>query len=126
MAAGTYGLRAVAYDTAGASASSATVSVTVSTASSTPPTGIVFAASTDHSTNVTNYLLKVFPQGANPDTATPTATSDLGKPTPAGNNDITVNRASFFAALPAGNYIATVTAIGPGGQTRSATVSFVR
>jgi hypothetical protein len=125
VAAGTYSLRAVAYDTAGASGSSATVSVTV-TGSSTPPTGIVFAASADHSTNVTNYLLKVFPQGANPDTATPTATSDLGKPTPAGNNDITVDRASFFASLPSGSYIATVTAIGPGGQTRSASVSFVR
>ena len=75
---------------------------------------------------MTNYLLKVFPQGANPETATPVATSDLGKPTPAGNNDITVDRASFFAGLPSGNYIATVTAIGPGGQTRSASVSFVR
>ncbi len=126
VAAGTYSLRAVAYDSAGVSGSSATVSVTVSTGSSTPPTGVVFAASSDHSTNVTNYLLKVFPQGANPDTATPVATSDLAKPTPAGNNDITVDRASFFAGLPPGTYIATVTAIGPGGQTRSASVSFVR
>ena len=51
---------------------------------------------------------------------------DLGKPTPAANNDITVNRAAFFAALPAGNYIGTVTAIGPGGQTPSTSVPFVR
>jgi len=125
VAAGSYSLRAVAYDAAGASANSATATVTVSSVSSAP-TGIVFTASADHSTNVTNYVLKVFPQGANPDTATPTATSDLGKPTPDANNDITVDRASFFAALAAGNYIATVTAIGPGGQTRSTTVSFVR
>jgi hypothetical protein len=125
VAAGSYSVRAVAYDAAGASANSATATVTVSAASSAP-TGVVFTASSDHSTNVTNYMLKVFPEGANPDTATPTASSDLGKPTPAGNNDITVDRAAFFAALAAGNYIATVTAIGPGGQTRSATVSFVR
>jgi hypothetical protein len=123
--AGSYSVRAVAYDAAGASANSATATVTVSSGSSAP-TGVVFTASTDHSTNVTSYLLKVFPQGANPDTATPTASSDLGKPTPASNNDITVDRTTFFAALPSGNYIATVTAIGPGGQTRSATVSFVR
>ena len=74
VAAGTYSLRAVAYDSAGASANSATVSVTVSTASSTAPTAIVFAASADHSTNVTSYLLSVFTQGANPATATPVAT----------------------------------------------------
>jgi len=126
VAAGTYSLRAVVYDGAGASATSAAVSVTVSAPSSTAPTGIIFAASSDHGTNVTSYLLKVFPQGANPDTATPTATSDLGKPTPAANNDITVDRASFFAGLAAGNYLATVTAIGPGGQTRSASVTFTR
>jgi hypothetical protein len=32
----------------------------------------------------------------------------------------------MIRATLAGNYIATVTAIGPGGQTRSATASFVR
>jgi len=116
----------VAYDTAGASATSAAVTVTVSTTSSSAPTTVVFTASTDHASNVSSYLLKVFTQGANPNTATPVATSDLGKPAPAGNNDITVDRASFFAALPSGNYIATVTAIGPGGQTPSTSTAFVR
>ena len=126
VAAGTYTLTAVAYDTAGASATSAAVTVTVSTTSSSAPTTVVFTASTDHASNVSSYLLKVFTQGANPNTATPVATSDLGKPAPAGNNDITVDRASFFAALPSGNYIATVTAIGPGGQTPSTSTAFVR
>jgi hypothetical protein len=126
VAAGAYSLTAVAYDTGGLSATSAAVSITVGTASSTPPTGVVFTASIDHATNVTSYLLSVYAANANPATATPIATSDLGKPTPAANNDITVDRASFFAALPVGNYQATVTAIGPGGSTRSSSITFSR
>jgi regulation of enolase protein 1 (concanavalin A-like superfamily) len=124
--AGNYTLTAVAYDGAGASATSAAVTVTVSSSSSSTPKSVVFTASTDHATSVSSYLLKVFTQGANPNTATPVASSDLGKPAPAANNDITVDRAAFFSALPAGNYLATVTAIGPGGQTPSSSVSFVR
>jgi hypothetical protein len=54
------------------------------------------------------------------------ATSDLGKPAPAANNDITVDRATFFSGLAPGNYVATVTAAGPGGRTRSASVTFTR
>ena len=98
VAAGAYSLTAVAYDTGGLSATSAAVSITVgSSPPPTGPTGVVFTASTDHATNVTSYLLSVFAANANPTTATPIATSDLGKPTPAANNDITVDRASFFA-----------------------------
>jgi predicted phage tail protein len=126
VAAGTYSLTARAYDTAGASATSAAVTVTVSGTSSGPPTMVVFTASADHATNVTSYRLSVFTAGSNPSTATPVATSDLGKPTPDANNDITVNQATFFSALAPGNYIATVTAIGPGGQTQSAAVPFTR
>ncbi len=125
VAAGTYSLTAVAYDAAGASATSAARSVTV-TAASTPPRLVVFTASTDHSTNVTSYLLKIFAAGANPATATPVASSSLGKPAPASNRDITVDRATFFSGLAAGNYLATVTAIGNGGQTPSASVAFTR
>jgi hypothetical protein len=126
VAAGTYSLTAVAYDTSGASATSSTVAVTVSGVTTTPPKTVVFAASSDHATNVTKYTLKVFAAGANTATATPVATSDLGKPTPASNGDITVDRATFFTALAVGNYVATVTAVGPGGQTASGSVSFTR
>jgi hypothetical protein len=87
---------------------------------------VVFTASTDHATTVTSYLLEVFAAGANPSTATPAATSNLGKPTPASNGDITVDRAAFFSGLPPGSYLATVTAIGLGGLTRSAGVTFTR
>jgi regulation of enolase protein 1 (concanavalin A-like superfamily) len=120
VAAGTYTIRAVAYDTSGASASSATVTVAVNGAVSGPPTKVVFQASPDHATLVTSYRLEVFASTANPSTAAPVATSDLGKPAPASNGDITVDRASFFSALAPGSYVGTVSAIGPGGSTRSA------
>lgn len=126
VAAGSYTITAVAYDTAGASATSAAVTVTVSGPVSTPPRYVVFTASTDHATNVTSYQMRVYASGANPATATPIATSDLAKPTPATNGDITVDRESFFTGLAAGNYLATVMAIGPGGQTQSASVTFTR
>src|SRR5690349_25077031 len=93
----------------------------------TPPQGdLVFTASADHATKVTSYLLKVFAAGANPATATPVSQSSLGKPTPGTNNEITVDRQSFFTALAAGNYIATVTAVGSTGQSQSSAVSFTR
>jgi len=126
VAAGTYSLTARAYDTAGATATSAAVTVTVSGTTTITPTTVVFTASVDHYTNVTSYRLSVYAAGANPSTATPIATSDLGKPTPDANNEISVNRATFFSALAPGNHIATVTAIGPGGQTSSTPVSFTR
>ena len=124
--AGSYGLRAVAYDSAGATATTATLNVTVSPSSSSAPKTVAFTASSDHATKVTSYLLSVFRQGADPATSTPVATSDLGKPTPTSNNEISVDRATFFSALQSGTYAATITAIGPGGQTRSAPVSFTR
>jgi regulation of enolase protein 1 (concanavalin A-like superfamily) len=125
--AGTYTVTARAYDAAGLTATSAAVSVTVAAAAPpAAPIAVVFTASTDHATNVTSYRLSVFAANANPATATPIATSDLGKPTPDANNDVTVDRASFFSALPGGSYLATVTAIGPGGETQSGSVAFSR
>jgi hypothetical protein len=124
--AGTYALTAVAHDAAGGSTTSGAVSVTVTTASGSAPRTVVFTASSNHATAVTNYLLEVFASGANPATATPVATSDLGKPAPAANNDITVDRATFFNGLAAGNYVATVRAIGSGGTARSTAVTFTR
>jgi hypothetical protein len=126
VAAGSYTLTAVAVDAAGNRATSAAATVTVSTTTSTAPRLVVFTASSDHATNVTSYRFDVFTSGANPATATPVRTANLGKPTPASNGDITVDQSSLFTGLAVGNYIATVTAIGPGGSTRSATVSFTR
>jgi hypothetical protein len=83
-------------------------------------------ASADHDDNVDSYLLEVFASGADPETASPVASSDLGKPTPDANREISVDRSSFFAALPPGNYIATVKAMGPGGSGRSTPVTFSR
>ena len=125
LAAGTYTLTAIAYDNAGASRQSSGVSVTVA-AATTLPRAVAFTASTDHATGVTRYVLEIFAAGANPSTATAIATSDLGKPTPGTNNEITVDRATFFQALAAGNYQATVRAEGPGGSSRSTPVSFTR
>jgi regulation of enolase protein 1 (concanavalin A-like superfamily) len=126
-AAGTYALTAVAHDADGASTTSAAVTVSVnSTSTSTPPRLVVFTASADHATNVTSYFFEVFASGANPATATSIVSSNLGKPTPASNNEITVDQSALFTALALGNYVATVTAIGPGGRTRGAAVTFTR
>jgi predicted phage tail protein len=126
VAAGTYTLTAVAYDTAGASGSSASVTVTVGGTTLTPPKTVVFGKSPDHATKVTKYVLKIFAAGANVATATPLTTSDLGKPTPATNGDITVDRATFFSGLATGSYVATVAAVGSAGESQSPAVSFTR
>jgi hypothetical protein len=86
----------------------------------------VFTASADHETNVDSYRLDVFASGQNPATATPLSSSDLGKPTPDTNGDISVDITAFIGALASGNYTLTVTAIGPGGTTRSAPFAFTR
>src|SRR4029453_18427158 len=54
--AGSSSLAAPAYHGAGSSATSAAITVSV-TSTSTPPRLVVFTASTDHATNVTSYLL---------------------------------------------------------------------
>jgi regulation of enolase protein 1 (concanavalin A-like superfamily) len=126
VAAGTYSVRAIAYDTAGGTASSVFSTITVSAATTTLPKGVVFQASTDHATLVSRYELRIFVSGANVLTATPLATSDLGKPTPDANGDITVDRATFFSNLAVGGYVAAVSAIGSGGTATSTGVSFTR
>jgi regulation of enolase protein 1 (concanavalin A-like superfamily) len=127
VGAGSYLLSARAVDQDGGSRTSSTVSVTVNGTATSPRTWMVmFTAAADHDTNVTSYLLEVFTSGANPSTAASLATSDLGKPALNANREISVDRSSFFNALAAGNYIATVSAIGPGGRTRSAAYSFTR
>jgi chitinase len=124
VGAGTYSLTAMAYDAAGLKTQSAAVSLTVSSPTS-PPTGVSFTASADDAT-VTDYRIDVFAQGADPNTATPVATFDAGKPTPGANNTDTVSAPSFFSALAAGTYQLTVSAISANGVGRSAAITFTR
>jgi regulation of enolase protein 1 (concanavalin A-like superfamily) len=123
--AGSYSITAVAYDNAGAKATSAARSISVTGTTTTVPTAVAFHASADHAI-VTSYRFDVFASGANPATATPVKTANLGKPTPNSSGDITVNELALFTALAVGNYQATVTAIGSGGSSRSAAVAFTR
>jgi hypothetical protein len=85
----------------------------------------VFQASADHAT-VTSYQVDVFAQGANPDTDTPIATTDIGKPAPDASNDISAAISSFFAALAPGTYQLTVAARNGGEFRRSLPITFVR
>jgi hypothetical protein len=122
--AGTYSLTALARDNVGATKRSTAVSISVAAAISLPRY-VVFNASTDHST-VTAYTVEFFAAGANPSTATPVRTQNVGKPTPV-NGEITVDVASTIQALPSGTYVSTVRATGTGGSSRSApSESFVR
>jgi hypothetical protein len=90
------------------------------------PTTVQFVASSDQnaiSSNgapiVTSYQLDFYLIGA----AYPFQTLSLGKPTPDGNGNITVNFANLLGSalpLPGTVYDATVVAIGPGGSGASA------
>ena len=122
MAAGTTRSR-IAYDNVGAGQTSATAAITVSDAPQ--PTGGMFQADTDDAI-VTSYLLEIFADGADPNTAPPVASSDLGKPTPAANGDITVDRAALFSGLAPGTYVLTVSSIGLEGRSRSQLLTFTR
>ena len=118
VAAGSYSLTAVAQDNAGATTTSAARHITVTTPLPRPYRA-VFVASSNHNTAVDRYVLNIYPSGANPDTATPVATRDLGKPAVV-NGECNVDVSPTVQALAPGNYIATVTAVGPGGSARSA------
>jgi hypothetical protein len=126
VAAGTYTLKAIAYDNAGAQTTSATVTITVNAAPPPPSYTVAFTASVDHDTDVTSYLLEVFANGADPNTAQALASTSMGKPTPDANREIDVNETSFLSALAPGTYLVTVSAIGPGGQARSAPFTFTK
>ena len=91
-----------------------------------PLHAVVFEASADHDTLVTRYVLEIYSSGATPGSSSPVVTSDLGKPMVAADGEITVERSALFQALAPGDYIATVTAVGSAGGSRSATASFTR
>lgn len=124
--AGTYAVKAIAYDADGGVTTSSTSTITVSSLTTTVPTTVAFQASADHATLVTSYRLDIFAKGAIPGSSTPVASSNLGKPTPASNGDITVDRATFFAGLAPASYLATVSAVGSGGESRSTAITFTR
>lgn len=126
LAAGTYALKVAATDDTGAVTVSPSINIVVSAPTTTGSWSVNFLASADHSTLVTKYVLEIYKAGATPGTSTPVATSDLGKPTPTSTGDITVDRSTFFQGLAAGNYIATVAAIGSGGTGRSPSITFTR
>jgi hypothetical protein len=122
--AGSYTLTARAVDNGGATTTSAARSISVT--QTTTQRNAIFTASPDHATLVSSYLLEIFAAGANPATATPIATRNLGKPAVV-NGDCTADVTSTINGLAAGNYQATVAAVGSGGtSTRSAPAAFSR
>jgi chitinase len=117
--AGTYSITAIARDDDGATTTSSPVGITVGTTPPPPtPTSVAFNPSPDHDTLVTSYTVAIYRAG-DPVTATPVATRDLGKPTPA-NGDITVDISDIVDPLAAGSYYAVVSAVGSGGSSGSA------
>jgi regulation of enolase protein 1 (concanavalin A-like superfamily) len=114
---GAHSLMAVAYDNAGGMTSSAHRAITVT--GEDVPSRAVFTPSADHSRTVDRYLLEVFAAGADPGTATPVASRDLGRPAVI-NGECSVDVSAFMQSLAPGQYIATVTAVSSEGSSRSA------
>jgi predicted phage tail protein len=123
VGAGSYSLTARAVDNTGATTTSAAHSITVSAA--TVQRNAAFTPSADHNTLVNSYRLEIFAAGANPQTATPLATQDLGKPGVV-NGECSADITNTLNGLAPGNYQATVSAVGSGGSSRSAPASFTR
>jgi regulation of enolase protein 1 (concanavalin A-like superfamily) len=122
--AGTYSITAIARDNGGATTTSSARSIVVGT--QTIPTRAVFGPSANHDTAVTSYRLDVFTAGANPATATPMATQNLGKPAVV-SGECSVSIASTISDLPGGSYFATLVAVGPGGTSaRTLSGTFTR
>ena len=95
----------------------------------TPPPAtltLLFTPSVDHASNVTSYTAEVFAAGADPTSASPVASQNLGKPAVV-SNSISVNLLPLVSSLAPGSYFVSVSAVGPGGSTRGASSNtFVR
>ena len=117
--AGRYSLKAVATDNAGAAATSFPITVTVSAATPSPrPTKIAFIPPTNSATTVTSYTAQLR-RAADPRTAAPVASKNLGKPATVGG-EISSDISSIVDPLPAGSYYAVIVSTGLGGSTPSA------
>ena len=126
VAAGSYQLRAVAFDADGASTTSSTATISVGSSSTgTLTRRVAFTASANHAT-VTRYVMDVYISTAIIGVTIPLLTSDLGKPTPNSANEIIVDRTSLLNSLLPGSYRITVSAVGSGGSSRSAPTTFTR
>jgi hypothetical protein len=120
---GTYSLTAIATDSGGATATSPARTITVDPGAAR--LGVVFTASADHAALVNSYVLEVFAEGADPATATPVASQNLGKPEVI-NGECTAEVTATINGLSPGNYQMTIAAVGVGGWTRSAPAAFTR
>ncbi len=141
---GSYSVTAVARDNAGATTSSVAVVVTVGKVApgkpapvdNTPtpstnvpgvpstnvpglkPVKLGFVPSVDESL-VWFYRLEIYVAGTVPGVAAPVITQDLGIPAPVKGESV-VDIAGALAPLSSRSYIAVITAVGPGGETKSA------
>jgi hypothetical protein len=119
---GSHSVSAVATDNRGAQTVSAWRDFTV-TATATLSKAVFRPASPTDA--VDYYRFEVFAAGANPNTATPIATQNIGLP-PVIAGECSADVQATLVTLTPGNYIATVAGVGSGGTLRSNTFAFTR
>jgi hypothetical protein len=120
---GTYNVTAVARDDDGATTVSGLQTITVKAPQVSQH--VMFTPSANDATAVDRYVFEIFPYGANPDSGSAFTTQDLGKPAVV-NGECSVDITDTLGGLPAGKYIARVTAEGQSGSASSSTISFTR
>jgi regulation of enolase protein 1 (concanavalin A-like superfamily) len=113
---GTYSFTAVARDWSGAITVSSERVVYVGSASRAAEA--VFTPSPNQDSTVSHYVLNIFYVGADPYASNPIASVNLGLP-PIVNGEARADIAAAVSALSPGNYFATVTAVGYGGEATS-------
>jgi hypothetical protein len=113
---GTYSFTAVARDTAGAMTVSSERVVYVGNASRN--TEAVFTPSANQDSAVSHYMLNIFYVGADPYASNPITSVNLGLPSIV-NGEARADITAAVSALSPGNYFATVTAVGNGGEATS-------
>ena len=119
---GSYSVSAVATDNLGARTVSAWRDFVVT---STPVLSKAVFVPASPGDAVDYYRFEVFPAGANPNTAAPVATQNIGLPAVV-SGECTADVQATILGLSAGNYIATVAGVGSGGTLRSNTFAFTR